>query len=143
MQPKCVDQVVGGILAGWRYDISGLAAEMRQDYERHFVVCAACRNKQRQHRTLDIGLIVLASLAAVGFLITFAAVRHYHPPYAMWLQAGSLAGFALSFVLSLMVAVATPAPVVITGAALVQARRLHERLPANVRDRIPQDLLTK
>jgi len=29
MSQKCIDPIVGKILAGWRYDISGLAAEMR------------------------------------------------------------------------------------------------------------------
>ena len=33
---ECVDPVVGKILAGWRYDISSLAPEMRGDYEEHF-----------------------------------------------------------------------------------------------------------
>ena len=32
---QCVDPLVGKILAGWRYDISGLAPEMRGDYEHH------------------------------------------------------------------------------------------------------------
>ena len=33
---KCTDPVIGKILAGWRYDISGIAPEMRGDYEAHF-----------------------------------------------------------------------------------------------------------
>ena len=36
MPDQCVDQVVGDILAGWRYDISGITPEMRGDYEDHF-----------------------------------------------------------------------------------------------------------
>jgi len=28
---ECIDPIVGKILAGWRYDISGLAPEMRGD----------------------------------------------------------------------------------------------------------------
>jgi len=52
---QCVDQVVGDILAGWRYDISGIAAEMRGDYEQHFAECVHCRSRQRLHRTIDIG----------------------------------------------------------------------------------------
>ena len=33
MSQQCVDPIVGKILAGWRYDISGLAPEMCGDYE--------------------------------------------------------------------------------------------------------------
>jgi hypothetical protein len=40
---ECVDSVVGKILAGWRYDISGLAPAMRGDYEAHLAVCERCR----------------------------------------------------------------------------------------------------
>jgi hypothetical protein len=29
---ECIDPVVGKILAGWRYDISGITPEMRGDY---------------------------------------------------------------------------------------------------------------
>ena len=35
-ESECIDPIVGKILAGWRYDISGLAPEMRGDYEEHF-----------------------------------------------------------------------------------------------------------
>ena len=35
---QCVDPVVGKILAGWRYDISGIAPEMRGAYEDHFTL---------------------------------------------------------------------------------------------------------
>ncbi|HZU45021.1 MAG TPA: hypothetical protein VE994_20250, partial [Terriglobales bacterium] len=62
---KCVDQFVGNILASWRYDISGIAPEMRGDYERHFAECAYCRAKQRLHRTIDISLIILTTVSAV------------------------------------------------------------------------------
>ena len=43
MSQQCVDPIVGKILAGWRYDISGLASEMRGDYEDHFSSCEHCR----------------------------------------------------------------------------------------------------
>ena len=43
---ECVDPIVGKILAGWRYDISSLAPEMREDYEDHFDGCAHCRYRQ-------------------------------------------------------------------------------------------------
>ena len=62
MRAKCTDRVVGSILAGWRWDISGIAPEMRSDYEQHFAECEHCRGKRRLHRTIDISLIVLAWL---------------------------------------------------------------------------------
>jgi len=39
-------EVVGGILASWRYDISGISPEMRKDYEQHFAECAHCSGRQ-------------------------------------------------------------------------------------------------
>ena len=51
---QCVDPIVGKILAGWRYDISGLAPEMRADYEDHFDACVHCRYRQRLHRKTDL-----------------------------------------------------------------------------------------
>ena len=66
---ECVDPIVGKILAGWRYDISGLAPEMREDYEDHFDGCAHCRYRQRLHRNIDLALIGLASVSAAVFLM--------------------------------------------------------------------------
>jgi len=63
-----VEPIVGKILAGWRYDISGLAPEMREDYEQHFADCEHCRSRQKIHRIIDISLIVLASASAAVFL---------------------------------------------------------------------------
>ena len=54
---ECIDPIVGKILAGWRYDISGIAPEMRSGYEEHFTACEHCRKWQRLHRTIDISLI--------------------------------------------------------------------------------------
>ena len=39
---RCIDPTVGDILAGWRYDISGLNPEMRTDYEQHLRECHHC-----------------------------------------------------------------------------------------------------
>jgi hypothetical protein len=133
----CVDQVVGDILAGWRYDISGIAVEMRGDYEQHFVNCPHCRSRQRLHRTIDIGLIVVASISAVIFLIAFGAIRHFDPAHAHLLEFIALAGFAFSSLVWLIVALATPAPVVIQDVAKMGARRIHEKLPPEIREKIP------
>ena len=137
---KCVDQFVGNILASWRYDISGIAPEMRGDYERHFAECAYCRAKQRLHRTIDISLIVLTTVSAVVFLLAFGVIRHFGPRHAFWLEIAALAGFALSALIWLLVAVATPAPLVVVDAAKLGARAVHDRLPPEIRDRIPEEL---
>jgi hypothetical protein len=137
---QCVEPIVGKILAGWRYDISGLAPEMRGDYERHFAECERCRSRQKLHRIIDISLIVLASASAAAFLLAFAAIRYFEPRHAFWLEVGALAGFALSALIWLIVAVATPAPTVMVGAALLGARHVHDHLPAEIRDRLPEEL---
>ena len=129
MTQACTDKVVGEILAGWRYDISGLAADMRGDYESHFASCAHCRSRQRLHRSIDIGLIALASVSAVLFLLAFGAIRHFSPKHALILQIVALGGFALSAIVWVVVAIATPAPVVMADAAREGARRLQERRP--------------
>jgi hypothetical protein len=143
MSQQCTDKFVGSILAGWRYDISGIAAEMRGDYEQHFASCEHCRGKQRLHRTIDIGLIVLASLSAAVFLLAFGVIRHIGPRHAFWLELAALAGFALSAVIWLVVAVATPAPLAVVDVAKEGARRVHDRLPAEIRDRIPEQVKVK
>jgi hypothetical protein len=140
MKQKCVDKMAGEILAGWRYDISGIAPDMCGDYERHFAECAHCRAKRRP---IDISLIVLASISAVLFLLAFGVIYHFEPRHAFLLELAALAGFALSTLVWLIVAVATPAPVVITDAALQGARVVHDRLPENIRERIPEELRLK
>jgi hypothetical protein len=139
----CTDPVVGKILAGWRYDISGLAPEMRGDYEDHLAACERCHARQRLHRTIDIALICLASLSAAIFLLAFVVVRHFGPRHAFWLEIAALAGFALSALIWLIVAVATPAPMAVVDAAKVGARHVHDRLPPEIRERLPEELRLK
>ena len=74
---ECTDRVIGKILAGWRYDISGLAPEMRGDYEAHLAECEHCRSRQRLHRGIDIGLMVLASASMIVFLLAYGVIRHF------------------------------------------------------------------
>jgi hypothetical protein len=135
--------MVGKILAGWRYDISGLAPEMRGDYELHLVQCEHCRSRQKLHRIIDISLIVLASASAAVFLLAFAVIRHFGPRHAVWLEIGALAGFALSALIWLIVAVATPAPTVVVDAARLGARHVHDRLPAEIREKLPEEIRVK
>src|SRR5271170_3718141 len=119
---KCTDPVVGKILAGWRYDISGLAPEMRGDYEAHLAECEHCRSRQRLHRGIDIGLMALASGSMIVFLLAYGVIRHFKPVHAFWFEIGALAGFLLSMLLWLLVAIATPAPMVVKDAAMTGAR---------------------
>src|SRR5258706_8227731 len=136
---ECVEPIVGKILAGWRYDISGLAPEMCGDYEAHFSDCEHCRSRQKLHRIIDISLIVLASASAGVFLLAFAVIRHFGPRHAFWLEVGALAGFALSALIWLIVAVATPAPMAVVDAAKPCTRHVHEPLTAEIRGRPPAE----
>ncbi len=140
MSHICTDKVIGDILAGWRYDISGLAPEMRGDYEQHLAECARCRSRQFLNRAIDIGLMIVASISALVFLVAFGAVRHYSPRHALMLELIALAGFLFFSVVWLVVAVATPAPVVVADVARIQARRIHDRLPSQIRERLPEVL---
>jgi hypothetical protein len=140
---ECVDPIVGKILAGWRYDISGIAPEMRGDYEDHFAACEHCRSRQRLHRRIDISLITLASISAAVFLLAFGVILHLAPRHAFWLEIAALAGFGLSALIWLGVAVATPAPLTLVDAAKVGARHVHDRLPQEIRERLPEELRLK
>jgi hypothetical protein len=140
---ECTDRVIGKILAGWRYDISGLAPEMRGDYEAHLATCEHCHSRQFIHRAVDIGLIVLASASMVVFLLAYGVIRHYRPNHAFWLEIAAMGGFLLSVFVWLLVAVATPAPVVVKDAALTAASKGLEKLPEEIREKIPEDLRDK
>lgn len=143
MQRECVDKVVGQILAGWRYDISGLAPEMREDYEQHFAECARCRGKQRLHRTIDFSLLAIATASAIVFLLAFGAIRHFNPDRALLMQIAALLGLAFSSLMWIIVVIATPVPVVVAGVAKHHARRLHQKLPEEIKTRIPENLAAK
>ncbi len=140
---QCIDPFVGKILAGWRYDITGIAPEMCGDYEAHLATCAHCRSWQKIHRTIDIALIALATVSAIVFVFAFAVIHHFSPPHALLFEFGSLCGFTFSALVWLIVAVATPAPLVVKDAALSGARNLSDRLPENLRDRLPEELRIK
>jgi hypothetical protein len=140
---QCVEPIVGKILAGWRYDISGLAPEMRGDYEAHFTDCEHCRSRQKLHRIIDLSLIGLASVSAAVFLLAFGVIRHFGPRHAFWFEVAALAGFALSALIWLAVAVATPAPMAVVDIAKFGARHVHDRLPAEIREKLPEELRMK
>jgi hypothetical protein len=140
---QCIDPIVGKILAGWRYDISGIAPEMRGDYEEHLAACEYCRGRQSLHRTIDLSLIGLASVSAALFLLAFGVIRYFGPRHAFWMEIAALAGFALSALIWLVVAVATPAPMAVVDAAKIGARHVHDRLPQEIRERLPEELRLK
>ena len=83
---------------------------------------------------------MLASVSAGIFLLAFAVIHHLSPRHAFWLEIAALAGFALSALIWLGVAVATPAPVTVLDAAEEGARRVHDRLPEEIRQRLPEEL---
>jgi hypothetical protein len=153
MMRTCTDQVVGDILSSWRYDISGISPEMRTDYEKHLEECEHCRRRQRFHRTLDVVLIGLSSVCIVAFLLALAVIHRVEPLrnlglvmhldhryMVLTLQTAAIAGLLISLLSWVLVAVATPAPVYITGMALAQARVLQGRIPEEIRDRLPRNV---
>jgi hypothetical protein len=145
----CSDPVVGDILSSWRYDISGISPEMRIDYEDHLAHCKTCRSRQRIHRTIDVLLIGISTVSIIVFLLALAVVHRLEPlrtftlfifhvqhiAVVLTLQAAALAGLLVSLLAWLLVAVATPAPVYLTGVAIAQARELQARLPEEWRTR--------
>jgi uncharacterized metal-binding protein len=144
---RCNDHVVGAILASWRYDISGISPEMRRDYEQHFIECAHCRARLKFHRTLDLSLAVLTSLATMFFLFALAVMHHVRPlehvainilgldmpsMYEMLISA-AIAGVCFSLIAFILVLTATPMPGYLSDIAAERAKLIEERLPASIR----------
>lgn len=149
---KCTDRVVGSILASWRYDISGIYPEMRKDYEQHLAECSHCKGRQKFHRSLDVTLAVLTSLAVFFFLFALAVLKHIKPlehvafnilgldlsdTYQMLVSAG-VAGLCFSVIALVLVLTATPAPSYLGGIAAERARLIEERLPEAIRSLRPR-----
>jgi hypothetical protein len=150
---NCTDQVVGDILSSWRYDISGISPEMRTDYESHLQECDGCRNRQRLHRTIDVVLIGVSTVSILAFIMALAVIHHIEPLrhwslvmhldgryVPLTLQSAAMAGLLVSLISWVLIAVATPAPVYITGVALAQARVLQDRIPEELRGRLPRNV---
>jgi hypothetical protein len=144
---SCTDQVVGDILSGWRYDISGLSPAMRTDYEQHLSDCGHCRRRQQIARTIDVLLICVSTLSIAAFLLATVVIHRVElvshiftmhlrltPTHgiAISLEAVAAAGLIFSTLLWVFVAVATPLPGFLGG--IVQ-----ERLPADLRERFSKD----
>src|SRR5271170_5482022 len=144
---SCTDQVVGDILSGWRYDISGLSPAMRTDYEQHLSDCSHCRRRQHIARTIDVLLISVSTLSIAAFLLATVVIHrvelvtHIFTMHvrlsqthgiAISLEAVAIAGLIFSTLLWVLVAIATPLPGFIGG--IVQ-----ERITADIRDRFPKN----
>jgi anti-sigma factor RsiW len=145
----CTDPVVGDILSSWRYDISGISPEMRTDYEQHLATCSHCRSRQRMHRAIDVTLISLSTLSILAFLLALAVIHHIEPlrtaavvlqlehaQMVLTLQAAAVLGLLASLLAWVLVAIATPAPIYLTGVAIEQARVLQDRIPEELRTRM-------
>src|SRR3984957_9927355 len=143
----CIDQVVGDILSGWRYDISGLSPAMRTDYDQHLSACSHCRRRQRIARTIDVLLMSVSTLSIVAFLLaavvihrvelvthinTVSAHLNHAHAVAISLEAVAVLGALFSTLLWVLVAIATPLPGYLGG--MVQ-----QRIPADLRDRFTKD----
>jgi hypothetical protein len=115
---------------------------MRTDYEKHLKTCDHCRHRQHLHRMIDVALIGVSSLCILAFIFALAVIHHIEPLrnwalvmhlehryVVMTLQTAAGLGLLVSLLSWVLVAVATPAPVYITGFALAQARVLQERIP--------------
>jgi len=144
---QCTDPVIGDILSGWRYDISGLSPAMRTDYDQHLSDCARCRHRQHAARSIDVLLISVTSLSIFAFLLT-AVVLHrvealahvgnlvhthlHHTAITISLEAVAIAGLLVSMLLWTLVAIATPLPGLLSD--MVQ-----QRIPPEIRERIMKD----
>jgi hypothetical protein len=123
----CTDPIVGSILAGWRFDISGLSPAMGTDYNRHLFECSHCRRRQRVARTIDVLLLSVSTLSILAFLLAAVVIHRVelvahvgtlHVPLplhqahvvAISLEAIAITGLLFSMLLWVLVAIATPLP---------------------------------
>ncbi len=138
--------MVGSILSGWRYDISGISPDMRTDYEQHLAECSQCRRRQGIARTIDLLLLSVSTLSIAAFLLASVVMHRlevlthiarihvelHHTAIAISLQAVAIAGLVFSVLLWVLVAIATPVPGFLGG--LVQQKLPPQTLEA-LRDR--------
>ena len=141
---RCTDPVIGDILAGWRFDISGLSAAMRTDYDLHLSECAHCRRRQHVARTIDVLLISVSTLSIMAFLLAVTvlhrveALEHlssslhthlHHTAITISLEGVAIVGLAISLLLWVLVAISTPLPGLFNKA-------IQQYLPSERRDRM-------
>lgn len=145
----CTDPVVGAILSGWRYDISGISPDMRVDYEEHLVQCSHCHRKQIIHRTVDVLLLSATMLTFVAFLLAALVLRrvellnhvlalhlhlhsangtHIPDSITISLEAVAVAGVVVSMLVWVLIAMTTPITGIVTG-------YVRQRVAPEVRER--------
>jgi hypothetical protein len=121
---------------------------MRTDYEEHLATCDHCKRRQRLHRTIDVVLIGVTTFSVLAFILALAVI-HRMEPLRNWalvmhldhralqltLQSAAVVGLLVSLLSWILVAIATPAPVYLTGMAMAQARVLQDRIPEEFRGR--------
>jgi hypothetical protein len=148
----CIDPVVGAILSGWRYDISGISRDVRVEYEAHLFGCAHCRRRQRLHRTVDVLLLAATTLSFAAFLLAALVMHrveamshisnmHVHlnrevvqiaripQSITISLEAVAIAGVIVSMLLWTLVTIATPIPNMV-------AAMFRERISPELRERL-------
>jgi hypothetical protein len=154
-QDTCNDPVVGAILSGWRYDISGISPDLRVDYEAHLYNCTHCRKRQRVHRTWDVMLLAITTLSFAAFLLAavvmhrveaishISNVQHLHlhgqsatttllripSSISISLEALAIVGVLISMLLWTLVTITTPIPSMI-------AALFRERISPELRERL-------
>jgi hypothetical protein len=120
---------------------------MSKDYEQHFIDCPHCRARQKFHRSLDVTLAVLTSLAVFFFLFALSVLKHIKPlehvafnvfgldNYDMdhMLISAGIAGLCFSVIALALVLATTPASSYLGGIAAERARLIEERLPEAIR----------
>jgi hypothetical protein len=150
----CNDPVVGAILSGWRYDISGISPDLRVDYEAHLYNCAHCRKRQRVHRTWDVMLLLITTMSFAAFLLAavvmhrveamshISNVQHLHlhdlsstsrlripSSVSISLEAVAIVGVLISMMLWTLVTITTPIPSMV-------AALFRERISPELRERL-------
>ena len=152
-QTSCNDHVVGAILSGWRYDISGISPELRRDYEDHLRSCSHCHHRQRLHRAIDLLLFLATALSFATFLSAMlvlhrlhslnhvsllrvhllpeVSLNHSHIPASITLSLQAIAGLGVlvSMLLWVLVTIATPVPGMVSEI-------LREHVSPETRDRL-------
>jgi len=130
-QDACTDQVIGAILSGWRYDISGIPKDLRGDYEAHLVACSYCKRRQRLEAYSHISAVHvhLHGDGATEF-------RRIPDSIAISLETVACVGVFVSLLLWVLVAIATPVPGMLTS-------MFRERRSAAPRDPEDQERLRK
>jgi hypothetical protein len=143
----CIDPVVGDILSGWRYDISGLSPAMRKDYDQHFSDCSHCRRSESVARTIDVLLICVSTLSILAFLLAAVVIHRVElvthiftiqvrlsqtHAVAISLEAVAVTGLIISALLWILVAIATPLPGFL-------GHFVQEHIPADLRERFTKN----